>query len=238
MNNPQPTSTAPPPKSSVPNVDNFRTAGESWWWKTGTGSAIEVKIQYTDEWGDRTVDAVASDLVVERPMYFQGCQPGITSGSSMVFAGQPLCLTGCFRDLTVPMELNGNRPIFPLAFSPTSMQLSIPPDVTPGPNTISYGSSTFPFTALGMNGSIDQNELWTGQSTTMRLEVLGTDLSLPVEVVNRTPGVITVEGGERQVINSPGGSPNAMMRSVQGISKGDFTINYRLMNASCDATGK
>ncbi len=172
-------------------------------------------------------------------MYFQSCQPEIASGSSMVFAGQTLCLTGCFRDPKVPVILNGNRNVFPRAFSPASMEVYIPPDVTPGPNTISYGSgSSFPFTALGMNGSIDQNQLWTGQSTTMRLEVLGTDLSLPVEVVNRTPGVITVEGGERQVINSPGGSPNAMIRSVRGINKGDFTINYRLMNASCDATGQ
>ncbi len=238
----QQSATTPPPKSPVPNVDDFRTAGEIWW-PTEVDApgmpGVKMKFHYTDEWGDRTVDAVASDIVVERPMYFQTCQPAIASGSSMVFAGQTLCLTGCFRDATVPMTLNGNRNIFPSAFSPTSMQLYIPPDVTPGPNTISYGSSTsFPFTALGMNGTIDQNLLWKGQSTTMRLEVLGTDLSLPVEVVNTTPAVISVEGGERQVINSPGGSPNAMMRSVRGIHKGDFKITYRLMNASCDATGK
>ena len=31
-----------------------------------------MKFHYTDEWGDRTVDAVASDIVVERPMYLHG----------------------------------------------------------------------------------------------------------------------------------------------------------------------
>ena len=149
--------------------------GRGDWWPGDVPGmpGVKMKFHYTDEWGDRTVDAVAS-ASWSSDHDFQACQPAIASGSSMVFAGQTLCLTGCFRDPGVcPVTLNGNRYIFPRAFSPTSMQVDIPPDVTPGPNTISYGSSTsFPFTALGMNGSIDQNLLWKGQSTTMRLEVL------------------------------------------------------------------
>jgi hypothetical protein len=203
--------------------------------KYNLSSTSPLRFAYDDEWGDTLVDAAATKAAL-RAGLDRFCPPAITSGAPLVFAGQPLCLSGCFPQPLAPFTLNGME-IHPAAGSPTTVEILMPNDLMPGPSFIEMGGGSsparFPFRLLGVLGSIDQNLLWRGQSTTMRLEVLGTDQSLPIEIINRTPSIITIEGGERQVVNSAGGASNALQRSVRGISKGNFTINYRLTSDAC-----
>jgi hypothetical protein len=121
------------------------------------------------------------------------------------------------------------------AGSPTSVQIHMPGDLMAGPGSIEMGGAPTPFRfrILAVLGSIDQNLLWKGESTTMRLEILGTPEPLPIEIVNWAPGVIDLEGGVRQVVSSSGGSSNALQRGVRGIQKGNFTISYRLQREPC-----
>ena len=77
---------------------------------------------------------------------------------------------------------------------------------------------------LAVEGPIDQNELWKGQSTTMRLPVVGSEERLPLRIVNKTPATIAIDGGVNQLVDSAGGADNALTRSVRGIMKGNFNI--------------
>jgi hypothetical protein len=132
--------------------------------------------------------------------------------------------------------LDGKTELEPKAGSSNAFVFRIPPDTTPGEHTIEFKgavSGQYKLGVLGVEGSIDQNQLWRNQSTTMRLRVIGTDERLPLEIVNKAPGTITVDGGSSQVITSPGGANNAITRSVTGIRKGDFNIEYSLNLPAC-----
>jgi hypothetical protein len=196
-------------------------------------SKPRLRFAYDDEWGDTLVDAEAAKTAIEPAR--STCPPGIRGGSPMVFAGQPLCMSGCFPQPVGSFTLNGAQMVYPAAWSLTSVEVLLPNDLTHGPGRIEMGGASTPyrFVILGLLGTIDQNLLWKGQSTTMRLEILGTDTALPIEIINRTPGIIDVEGGVRHVALTAGGSANAVTRSVRGIHKGNFTINYRLTNEAC-----
>jgi hypothetical protein len=188
---------------------------------------------YDDEWGDTIVDAEASRTRIQPPG--AACPANISGGAPMVFADQTLCLSGCFPQPSGPFTLNGMQMLHAYAGSPTSVQIHMPGDLMAGPGSIEMGGAPTPFRfrILAVLGSIDQNLLWKGESTTMRLEILGTPEPLPIEIVNWAPGVIDLEGGVRQVVSSSGGSSNALQRGVRGIQKGNFTISYRLQREPC-----
>jgi len=84
-----------------------------------------------------------------------------------------------------------------------------------------------------VEGSIDQNKLWKGEYTTMRLRGVGTDKQLPLGVLNRTPSIIDIEGGVRQTLTTAGGKDNVITRGVTGIHRGDFSILYSVSTAGC-----
>jgi hypothetical protein len=146
-------------------------------------------------------------------------------------------MSGCFPQPYGAFTLNGMQMLYPAAGSLTAVEVILPGDLMPGPSSVELSgvstSTPFRFVILGLLGTIDQNQLWKGQSTTMRLQILGSDIALPIEIINRTPGVIDVEGGVRHVALTAGGSSNAVTRNVRGIQKGNFTINYRLTNEAC-----
>lgn len=172
----------------------------------------------------------------------QQCTPGVTGGDRLAFAGQNACVTGCFDGLEEDAKklaaiLDGKTELQPKAGSPNAFVFRLPPDTTPGPHTIEFKgaglSGTHRIGVLAVEGSIDQSELWKGQSTTMRLRVLGSDERLPLEITNKTPTTITIDGGVSQVVQSPGGTDNAITRSVRGIHKGNFNIEYKLNLPAC-----
>jgi hypothetical protein len=59
----------------------------------------------------------------------------------------------------------------------------------------------------------------------------------PTTILNRTPGIIDLEGGTYQVLQTPGGLENAVTRSVRGIQRGNFAITYSVHTPGCGRPG-
>lgn len=188
-------------------------------------------VRYTDPWGEVMVDAPVS-MTPASPA--SGARQ-LTSATPLAFAGQAACVSGRFPkfDDSYGLLLDGKTELQPWGASPTNLMLGIPDSTPAGPHTISDGVSKVGLTVLTVEGSLDQNKLWRGESTTMRLRVVGTDQKFPLAVLNRTPGVISIDGGVRQVVTTPGGADNAVTRSVTGIHRGNFTIVYSVNAAGC-----
>jgi len=191
------------------------------------------RVRYTDQFGDRLVDGPFT-IALGSPA---GSSRQITGGSAFAFAGQAACVSGQFPTFSDPygFMLDGKTVLTPWGASQTTVMLGIPDGTTPGPHTISdpNGSSRITVGILTVEGTIDQNELWKGDSTTMRLRVVGTDQRLPLGVLNRTPATIDIEGGVRQTVTTAGGKDNVITRKVKGIHRGDFSILYSVNTADC-----
>ncbi len=206
---------------------------------TDVASEGVTTFSYTDPWGEETFRGSKSFL--DRLDFSVPCGSRITGGSKLTFAGQNACVTGCFPHLRDAFEftLDGQTPLVPQAASRTTVVLKIPPDVTAGSHDILWGDAEGRLIVgvLQLQGTIDQAQLWRGQSTTMRLQIVGSSDPLPLVVMNRTPTVIDVEGGVRQVLPTPGGAVNAVTRNVRGIHRGDFQIDYSLDYPACGLDG-
>ncbi|MCB1024221.1 MAG: hypothetical protein KDB79_07520, partial [Acidobacteria bacterium] len=137
----------------------------------------------------------------------------------------------------------------PLAGSTDSL-IVLPTGLAPGKHVITWDISKFDtiggepwavpsasekveFLVLGVEASIDQNKLFTGQGTTLRLKITGTDEAIPIEFENKTPEIIEMEGGTKQVINTTGGGENSVERGVKGLKRGKFDIKYKLTLPPC-----
>lgn len=90
---------------------------------------------------------------------------------------------------------------------------------------------------LTLHARLDPEELVRGGSegavAHLRLEVEGTDAPVRIELVNRTPGVVALEGGEIQVSHTTGGADNHLARALLTHRAGDFQIHYRLAPRPC-----
>lgn len=209
-----------------------------------TSADVPLRFRYTDEWGDSTVDAPANDMRVASSPPSRSCSPAITGNTARAFAGQTVCVSGCFpQGSWMSLTVDGQQSVYPLAASMTTLRLWISDKTEPGPHEIRWSTGlegaggTATFRVLGLQGSIDQNLLWRGQSTTMRLQLIGTEEPLPLQIINRTPAIINVEGGVSQTVTSSGGAANGLQRNVRGIKRGDFAIDYELVDDSCGLGG-
>jgi hypothetical protein len=193
------------------------------------------RIRYTDPWGELIVDAPFNVQVGPAPEP----QVRLTGASAMAFAGQAACVSGSFPTLSDAYGLmfDGMTELPVWGASQTAVMVGIPEAATPGPHSISTrdGSSSVTVGVLTVEASLDQNRLWRGQSTTLRLRVLGTDRQFPIRLLNRTPQVVTVDGGVQQTLTTSGGAENAVTRNVNGIRRGDFTITYVVSAQDCGA---
>jgi hypothetical protein len=197
-------------------------------------SGAVTRVKFVDRWGELLVDAPVPITAVPAP---STCPLNISDASPFGFAGQATCVAGCFPNLAAAygLKMDGTTELKPWAVSPTTAMYEIPADTRPGPHTLTgpNGAGTVTIGVLGAEGSIDKDVLWKGMATTMRLRIVGTDRPLPLAVLNRTPSIITVEGGEYQMVTSPGGPDNAITRSVRGIRRGGFEIVYSLSLNGC-----
>jgi hypothetical protein len=209
------------------------------------------RYQYYDQFNELLLDAQAPDLT--KPIKERNISEGAVmdmqiamikkmTGDRFAFAGQSTCARGNFPkwEDSFFFTLDGTTPLLPMSASPTTITFAIPPTVTPGPHNIGPACSTssqLPINILGVEGSIDSNALLRGESTTMRLRVIGTDESLPIAITNNTPAIINIDGGVQQTVNSSGGSTNLVTRSVKGTMRGNFQIDYRLDYPVCGGGG-
>lgn len=207
----------------------------SWYPETGRFTGA----RFIDRWGELLVDAPISIAPASMP----AGPRSLTGGSAFAFAGQSACVSGNFprfQDST-GLLLDGKIELPVWGGSQTTIMVGIPANIAAGPHTITVpgGSSSVTIGVLTVDGSLDENKLWKGESTTMRLRVIGTDQKLPLGVLNRTPDVITIDGGIQQTVTTAGGKDNAVTRNVKGIHRGNFTIVYSVNTPGCGVvTGK
>ena len=196
-----------------------------------TGSFTNVR--YIDPFGELLVDA---------PINIMPAMPAtgprrLTSGSTFALAGQAACVAGSFPTFEDPfgLRLDGMIELPVWGASQTAVMLGIPEGTSPGPHTISdaSGSSSITIGVLTIKGSLDENKLWKGESTVMRLQVLGTDKPVPLGILNRSPAIISIAGGVKQPVSTSGGATNAVTRDVKGIQRGNFTIVYSVNASGC-----
>jgi hypothetical protein len=199
----------------------------------------DLRFTFVDHYGEKLIDAPGDwRLMPQAP----SCVTSMTGGSTMAFAGKPACVSGCFTDLGGParFKLDGTEDLAILAASTQSVVVAIPDNTPPGSRWIGFdsaggskASSRHVLQIVQLRGTIADADLFTGQATTMRLDIVGTDKKLPLIVWNRDPWVIDLEGGVRQTVETSGGAANSATRSVTGIMRGDFAIDYSLNLPQC-----
>lgn len=191
-------------------------------------------VRFTDRWGERLVDGPIA--ITSVPRQATACPLGVTGGSEFAFAGQAACVKGCFPDLASAYSLTlDGAEVTPWGVSQSTVLIGVPTDAAAGRHEIQAagGGGRATVDILQLQGSIDQNELWRGQGTTMRLRIIGTERPVPLIVLNRTPGVIAVEGGVHQTVHTSGGVDNVLTRAVKGIHRGNFHVTYSLDLPGC-----
>ena len=212
----------------------------------GLGSAMAVT--YTGPWGVQSVDVAAAKnvRVISLPLEFSPV-PFITDCTPRIFVDQVMCVCGWFptEESRNGILLSGNPLGRPIAASNRTVMIRIPSQTAPGQQQISgdraagYSEADqAEFVVLGVGGEIDQEKLWLGEATSLRLWVIGTEEVLPLRLTNTTPQIVSVDGGADQVVTTSGGPSNEVKRMVQGIQVGDFVIKYRLDTDPCPCAGE
>jgi len=202
------------------------------------GVDYDLKLSYTDPWGEKLIDGYVPGIpivpVEEGPPRISNCSP-------KVLAGGVFCVCGYFPDAAsrTGITINGTPLGVPISASSTLLKFRLPASVQPGEFEIA-GLPSGGFSEdsratgvhVGVGGEIDRERLRSGESTPLRLWLLGTDEAISLRLWNESPG-ISVEGGEDQVVTTSGGDPNEVQRTVHAVSPGDFLINYELTLGSC-----
>lgn len=195
---------------------------------------------YVDPWGETVVATQAAQAItVAVPPEFPEQAPRVTGCSRLTFAGQFACVCGDFpAGVQTQLTIDGQPLGEPLSASRRVLHYRLAHDVAPGAHIIS-GSPEDGFSpsdqamliALRMSGSIDQSALIRGESTEMRIQVDGAAEPLILDIENRTPEIISIEGGARQSIEIRGNEPT--IRKVDALGRGDFDIGYSTAAARC-----
>ena len=210
-----------------------------------TGGTIPVR--YTDRDGRVLIDAEATidaaPVLVDQPT---DRVPRITGGTALSFAGGQACACGRFPEPRhwTGLALDGEPLGMPLTATGRLVGLRLPTGAEPGPHEIT-GEPSAGFTpedrwtvrVVRIDGALDRTKLLRGGSTKMELRVVGTDEPVTLRIVNRTPQVIRIEGGDEQDATSSGGRRNAIVRQVRGVGKGDFDVSWTLPIDWCPCTG-
>lgn len=198
-----------------------------------------LRISYFDVWGERLVEALsADDTVVTQPS--SAATPRITGCARYGFLGESICVCGHFPESARSGIRIGGQPATVMAASQHVVHLRLPATMTPGPHQVTgdpgagySASDSVSLTALRLQGSIDSSALLRGQSTTMRLGVEGATEPMKLTVTNKSPWVVSIPGGNRQEVDTSGGTPNAVEMRVDATGKGNFSIDYRLDGPPC-----
>lgn len=209
----------------------------------GTG----VGITWTNPWGQVAVAIPRAPVQLGSAPASPGSVPRLTGCAPMGFEGRAICICGWFPDRASRegLLLDGQPLGPPLAASATSVVVRIPSGTAPGPHTVSGAPAsgfapgeTATVTVLSVRGQVDQSRLALGEVTPLTLEVLGTDLPLQIVLTNRSATVVQVTGGARQVLTTSGGASNRVVRDVQGIAPGAFTLHYKLSGDPCPCSSR
>jgi len=215
----------------------------------GPGEAIT--LSYVDPWGDKIVDVDLSEHIAIVPRTeMLNDEPKITDCTPRTFVGDEFCVCGRFPEQRYreSIAIDGVPLGPPLAASSVVATFRSSESVAPGEHVISGDpeagfspADTAKLVVLQIHGHLDREQLWLGAggtgSTQMSLRVEGTDQPVTFELVNHTPSIISLEGGESQRATTSGGLENSLYRRVTGLEEGDFNLTYELAGSGCPCSG-
>jgi hypothetical protein len=197
-----------------------------------------ISARYLDEWGDPWVEvADVPDVEVVAP------QPGgdgrfIESASAYVVAGDQLCVCGTFSALDAVAAFTlASRPAEVVAISDHIAWLQAAADLL-GPALIQAEGfrGEAATEVIRVRAELDQENLFSGQSTPLRIVVEGSEAPIPIRLHNGTPQAIELEGGPDQETETSGGAVNQVIRQLRGIERGTFELTWELRPAACPCT--
>jgi hypothetical protein len=202
-----------------------------------------LSLQYLDVFGDAVVDVpVVSDTQIVPPPT-KPEPPCVTAATSFAQAEDTVCVCGNFPTLAAQtgVWVDERDAGTPVSLSTRTLQYQLPRHaVTPGrhvwsgnPDAGFAPSCRATTQVIHIGGEIDSQRLLSGESTPMRLTVSGTSDKVPIQIKNLTPGIIRIEGGEVQTVESSGGNPNTLTKSVQGLVRGAFNVEWSLAVDRC-----
>lgn len=125
--------------------------------------------------------------------------------------------------------LFGDTGAAPLAGTPAELIVQVPPEIDLGPTTLRVSSASSSTEALevqviGLELRPGETDLIRGEGSRLEVRVLGTEDPVPLTVLNRTPDVIRLEGGDEQAKESSGGVENRAMVTYRGVGEGSWAI--------------
>ncbi len=208
-------------------------------------AAGPVAVKYFDPTGLCTVD-VANDphcrivpapkRTPEAPRLARCAQRGVLGGG--------LCVGGWFPENARNGLLIDGRPVgAPITASNQALFVPLALDLKPGVHQLSGDPAAgFPqqepieFEVIDIQAELDKSELVEGQRSELSFFVVGSQAPMQIRVINTTPEIITLEGGDEQVIETFGGGGNIASRSVETRALGNFVIKYEIGGARCPCT--
>jgi hypothetical protein len=115
------------------------------------------------------------------------------------------------------------------ASSPSEIIVNVPQGTALGRHDIvveTQQGSTEPraMNVIRLGVQSDSAVLMRGQKGKLQVTVSGTDESVPLRLVNRTPEIITLAKGAAADVTTSGGSDNHIDLKVRGVNPGAFRI--------------
>ena len=137
------------------------------------------------------------------------------------------------------VEINGQRSLV-LASSPAQLILMSPPNITPGPASLSIkeGSSevaaSLTFVSVTPVNPSDMR-IRRGKETTIILLVRGTAQPVNLEIHNLTPQVAQFGHRDDLLVRSAGGIENSAVIRIKGLAAGQFSYSVSIKGTSIGA---
>jgi|GEM_PF-3421174 len=155
----------------------------------------------------------------------------------VVAAGQPFPIAGPFSgDFAKSTLAVGGQPVEKIAESPRTMVAAAPTNVS-GPTNFQLNEGgvtvTAPCRVVALKLTAPKTNLTKGEHTTLHVVVSGLDglrQPIPVQVENSTPGVVSLAGGQTQVLTIAPSDVHSdhtytADRDVTSLRPGGFTIS-------------
>ncbi len=207
------------------------------------GAALS--LQYVDAFGDLVLDvpAVPGTQVVPPREEEAAAPPCLSAATAYAQAGDRVCVCGHFPTPAAwaAVELDELPAGEPLTASASTLWFALPGRAAgvglhtwSGDRGAGFAASCRAHTqVIAIGGEIDSQRLLRGETTPMRLTISGTADPVPLRLRNLTPTIISIEGGEAQTIESSGGGANTITRSVRGLTRGNFNVEWTLATPAC-----
>lgn len=122
-----------------------------------------------------------------------------------------------------------------LAFVPRNFQVGTTKDMIV--STPEGESNRVRVTFVRLRLEADLTKLFEGQGTKGKIIVEGTQLPVTVRITNLTPQIITLKGGQVQILKTSGGKKNLVKIRFKGIKVGKFLLDSRPVDKTGSGKG-